>query len=240
MTRSERLGLRISRDLAEGTISDAKVLPIPSMRDDLDMEQRHAWHSLVGGTYFYLIYDDNSARRHILEGLDAAESFLNGRWQYRKDDEALWKRYQSSPNWSQLAIRIGYWAPVFGRWPIFSALAKRLEHAASDGLMQPALEHEFVWAIAAYEVGRVESAIHRIESITAGKGADGRFLVSAFKKKAGFEQLVEFLSRFHSSSLKEKNLTRKHSLVGGYVLHKFHPGSVKKLNLDLQDHVLCL
>jgi hypothetical protein len=240
MTRSEKLGFKVSRELAEGTIADAGILPIPAMRDDLNMEQREAWHALTGATYFYLLNDDETAKHHAGRGLALARGFLEGNWRYRAPDAALWQRYQSSVAWSQLAIRLGYWIPPLGQWEILRALFNRLRDAQPDDMMKPHIEHELVWAMAAFEAGQQQAAIDRVNAVTRGKGEDARLLLAAFDGQATFERLEQFLAKFHTASLTQKNLYRKQSLVGQYVLNRFHAGSAQKLPPELQDHLIIL
>ncbi len=234
--RYERLGIKISRELANDTVAEADVLPVPAMRDAYDMEQQRIRHELVGATYYYLLDDDRMALGYAAKGLARADSFFLGKWEYGVADDAYWDRYRSSVNWSQMAIPVGYWAPVLGNWSTLRSLFDRLVDAEPDGLMAPEVEHEFVWAMGAYEAGQPARAIERVEKATRGKGADGSLLKSAFSGETSFKVLESF--EFHRASQKDRNLYRKQSLVGGYVLHKFHSGSKGRLSPSLQDHLL--
>lgn len=240
MTRAQKFNIKVSRELAKGTIDDAKILPVPEMRDDLDMEQRQAWHELVGAKYYYLVDDDDLARCHAANGLEKAGEFLRGTWEYRAPDEALWQRYQSSLCWSHFAIIVGYWAPPLKHWTVLSLLFDRLRLSKPDGKMKPEIAHEFVWAMGAYESGQVDLAISRVEEVTKGKGADARLLLAAFRGAATFELLEAFLKNFHQAAEKERSISRKISLIGGYVLHRHLPDAWSKLPSTLQDHVMAL
>jgi hypothetical protein len=240
MNLSQRLGLKISHELAEGTIADADILPVPAMRDDLDMEQRRVWHQLVGATYFYLLDESAKARHHASAGIAEMESFLSGEWRYRQPEEALWQRYRSSLVWSQTAIRLGFWVPALSRWDVFRLLFERIRVAKPDDDLVPEAEHRLVWAMAAHEAGHQQAAMECLASITRTNGADVRLLRLAFAGQASFERLEQFLRDFAKAGLGQRNLYKQQSLVGGYVLHRFHRDSLPRLPSELRDHVIAV